>query len=297
MSEVSWVKRDGSITVNYNGETHTVLVTAPEYEEVLACLKVDESGKNRQDDIPNVISRAAAIKNFSHGAFEVKDGCLLVDGLQVPTRLAEKIMEFKRDGLPHLPLVAFAKNLLKNPSYRAVQMLFGFLNKNNHPITEDGCFIAYKAVGADFMDKYSGKFDNSPGMVCRMPRNEVNEDPMVTCSHGLHVSDWNYAKNIYGGEKMIEVKVNPEHVVAVPTDYNEAKMRTCEYLVLNEVQNARKSSVVMNDGTDYVHRNDDVSGAATYGEGERDEEDEGEEEEECEECGSDEHSVEYCPDA
>ena len=290
MSNVSWVKTDNSITINYNGETHTVLQSSPEYEEVLLCLK-----EGRKEDIPGVISRATAIKDYSQGSFQVKGGCLMVDGRVVPTRLADKILEFKNEGLPFEPLVAFAKNLLKNPSYHAVQMLFGFLEKNRHPITEDGCFIAYKAVGEDFMDKHSKTFDNSPGKVCQMPRNEVDEDPTATCSRGLHVASWEYAKNIYGGEKMVEVKINPEHVVAVPVDYDQAKMRTCEYLVLNEVQNARKSSVVMNDGNDYVRpdsrASDDVSGMASFPIRHEDDE---EQDEECENCGSFDHETYDC---
>lgn len=263
MLHVAIVMTVNSIVVNYNGETHCVLKDKPEYELVIKALK-----ERRNDDIPGIIEAAAeALRNFGKaGTFNVKDGQLLVEGQTVPSALAKKILEFKENGLPHEPLVEFARNLMKNPSYRAVQQLFSFLEKNAHPITDDGCFIAYKAVGENFMDKYSGTFDNSPGKVCTMPRNQVNEDPEVTCSNGLHVANWDYAKNIYGGEKMVEVKVNPRDVVAVPVDYNEAKMRTCEYTVLNEVKNARKGRYAPDDGSDIVsNANASASGDAYDG--------------------------------
>lgn len=247
MLHIAVILTVNSVVVNYNGETHCVLKDKPEYDEVIKAWK-----EGRNDDIPGIIEAAAeALRNFGKaGTFDVKDGQLIVEGRVVPSVLAKKILEFKENGLPYEPLVEFAKNLLKNPSYRAVQQLFSFLEKNAHPITEDGCFIAYKSVNADFMDSFSRTYDNSPGKVCKMPRNEVNEDPEVTCSNGLHVANWDYAKNVYGGAVMIEVKVNPRDVVAVPIDYNEAKMRTCEYTVLNEVKNARKGAYAPNDGSD-----------------------------------------------
>jgi len=34
---------------------------------------------------------------------------------------------------------------------------------------------------------------------------------------------------------VVKVLVNPEDVVSIPTDYNDAKMRTCKYVVIEEV--------------------------------------------------------------
>jgi hypothetical protein len=122
--------------------------------------------------------------------------------------------------------------------------LFEFLEKNKHPITEDGKFIAYKKVAnansdGKYLDIYSHTFDNSPGQVISMDRNQVDEDPSQTCSSGLHVANWDYAANHYGSatDTMMEVEVDPADVVAVPTDYNQAKMRTCRYTVRGVVVN------------------------------------------------------------
>jgi Ran GTPase-activating protein (RanGAP) involved in mRNA processing and transport len=52
---------------------------------------------------------------------------------------------------------------------------------------------------------------------------------------------------------MLEVKVNPRDVVAVPVDYNNAKMRVCEYVVL---------SVVTNENTDDALR---ITNCNTFG--------------------------------
>jgi hypothetical protein len=82
--------------------------------------------------------------------------------------------------------------------------------------------------------------DNSVGNVVEIPRNQVDEDSNRTCSHGLHVANWNYAHTQFASSDassdiMLEVEVNPADVVAIPTDYNNAKMRVCKYKVLGVV--------------------------------------------------------------
>jgi hypothetical protein len=68
-----------------------------------------------------------------------------------------------------------------------------------------------------------------------MPRNQVNEDPNQTCSYGLHVANFDYASG-FGSGHMLEVEVHPADVVAIPVDYNQAKMRVCKYKVIGVVE-------------------------------------------------------------
>ncbi len=68
-----------------------------------------------------------------------------------------------------------------------------------------------------------------------MPRNEVDENSEVTCSQGLHVASYSYMDH-YPGERIVICKVNPKDVVAVPADYNNAKMRVSGYEVVGEVE-------------------------------------------------------------
>lgn len=219
-----------NITLNYQGQTHIIDRSSSLAEQIIQVLK----DKN-YDLLPSLISDAQKVADFSNGLFVLKDGQVLIDNEPVHTVLAEKILEFAKEGLPYEPLVKFAKNVNLNPSYRAQTDLFSFLDKNNHPITEDGNFIAYKKVKDDFKDVHSGTMDNSPGTVVSMPRNKVNEDPNVTCSFGLHAANFDYASNFYVGGKMIELEINPKDVVAIPVDYNQAKMRVSEYKVLGVV--------------------------------------------------------------
>ena len=268
-----------NITVNYNGETHTVPRTNASADQLIDAIKT----KNWHL-IPDLISQAKKIEKFSDGAFQVRHGLVYLDGEPVHTALSSKIIQFADEGLPYEPLVAFAKRVKQNPSFRAVTELFQFLEKNDHPITEDGKFIAYKKVRTDFLDIHSGTMDNSVGNVVSMPRNKVNEDPNQTCSHGLHVANWDYAANHYGSQSdiMLEVEVDPANVVAVPIDYAQSKMRVCEYKVL---------SVVTNPSTERIHN---YNSSAVNEENENEWEEEEEEEDwDDEESSSSEEDEDY----
>lgn len=235
--KVNWFITDQNVTVNYKGQTHIVKRTDPLADNLILAIK-----ESRNEDIPNLISAALALANKSKGNVVVKDGEFLVRGVKVPAELGRKIQKFIDEGLPFQPLIKFAEKLQDNPSYRAVNELFQFLEKNDHPFTENGNFIAYKRVKADFKDIHSGTFDNTPGTLVSVPRNRVDEDSTRTCSHGLHVANWNYAHTQFGSDNrdtdiMLEVEVNPADVVAIPNDYNQAKMRVCRYQVLGVVEN------------------------------------------------------------
>lgn len=238
----NWIVTDQAVTVNYNGQTHTVQRTDNLAARLIEALKNEDYEK-----VPELVSAAKRIEKFSSGQFTVQDGEIYVRGVKAPTALGRKILAFSNDGLPCGPLVRFAEKLQLNPSYRAVNELFQFLEKNDHPLTEEGNFIAYKRVRGDFTDIHSGTFDNSPGANPTLPRNQVNEDPTQTCSYGLHVANWDYAHNQFRShdpatDKMVEVEVNPADVVAVPVDYNQSKMRVCAYKVLGEIDQEHSSA-------------------------------------------------------
>jgi hypothetical protein len=149
------------------------------------------------------------------------------------------------ENLPFEPLVKFLENLMQNPSHRAVNELYDFLEAGELPITEDGHFLAFKNVRSNYMDIHSGTFRNQVGDVCEMLRNKVDEDKDRTCSYGLHFCSIAYLPHFSdsdGGHTMI-VKINPKDVVAIPADYNNTKGRTCKYEVVAEYKEDWRSKI------------------------------------------------------
>jgi hypothetical protein len=269
-----WQITENNVVVNYDGQTHIVSRADALADKLILALK-----EGRADDIPNLISTAKRIENFSKGAFVVQDGQILVNGIPAPPVLGNKIVKFSNEGLPFQPLVRFAENLQRNPSFRAVNELFQFLEKNDHPITETGKFIAYKRVRGTFKDIHSNTMDNSPGKLVEMSRNQVNEDSNQTCSYGLHVANWTYAHTQFASsdpatDVMLEVEVDPADVVSIPVDYNQSKMRVCKYKVLGVVDKEHSSEVALRVVDLDYHEEDDYE-----------EPSEDDEEDSCLECG------------
>lgn len=274
---VNYIITDNNITVNYDGQTHIVSRT-----DALADKLIKAVREQNLDAIPDLVSAAKRIERFGKGNFVVRDGQIIVNGQVAPKVLGDKILKFSNEGLPYQPLVKFAENLQKNPSYRSVNELFQFLEKNDHPITEDGNFIAYKKVRSDYKDVHTGTMDNSPGKIVEMPRNQVNEDSTQTCSEGLHAANWEYASSFYSGGLFLELEINPADVVSIPIDYNQSKMRVCKYKVLGVVDSAHSSDLSLR-----RTRQDDCCDHQESCCDEDEEDDYEDEEYTCAECGAD----------
>lgn len=155
--------------------------------------------------------------------------------VDLPPALDKRVAYLKENGMSLEPIRKFIENLKKNPSEDSRRDLYGFLEACDLPVTEDGCFLAYKRVNAQFRDLHTNTFDNSVGKVVEMPREDVDPNREETCSQGLHVCSKDYLSS-FGGQNTIVVKVNPADVVAVPVDYNNAKMRVCRYEVIGIIQ-------------------------------------------------------------
>lgn len=179
------------------------------------------------------------INTTTAGRVAVTDDGVTYKGQPITGYLANKMMLFFREGLPIDHYCKFLDNLMANPSMTSRNELFLFLEAADLPITPDGCFLAYKAVRADFRDKHSGRFDNAPGKVHSMPRHDVDDDRNKTCSYGFHAAAYEYARGFMAyGDKLVAVKINPANVVSVPSDYGNQKLRCTSYEVMFEVPDA-----------------------------------------------------------
>ena len=227
-----WV--DGNLTLILKNKAHQVLPDHINYRLIMDSLQ-----SASEDELLELVDIQTAVATFSQGRVEVKNGKVLYDGEEVHGAISKRILEFMSKGLPFQPLVNFLDNLMENPSMQSQTELYDFLEHQYLPITEDGHFLAYKAVRNDYKDKYAGTFDNRVGSICEMRRAKVDDNRGVGCSQGLHAGALNYVAS-YGsvdsGDKIVIVKINPKDVVSVPNDCNCEKLRTCRYEVVGEYQ-------------------------------------------------------------
>lgn len=219
-----------SITVFANGKPYTVNRTAKIFNAALEAVKNDNVELFLQ-----VVNTKDTVVQKSGGKVRIENGNLMFGDRVVTGLISARVFDMMELGLSIDPLLAFIENLMKNPSKRAVDELFGFIESCDLPITEDGHFLAYKHVREDYLDVHSGTMDNSVGNVVEMERNLVDEDKSRTCSAGLHFCSYEYLKH-FSGKRIVVVKINPADVVAIPIDYNNSKGRTCRYEVVEEME-------------------------------------------------------------
>lgn len=226
--------KDSIIVITDEG-TFTVHKSNKDFLNVKLCLHNKDYNK-----LPDLVDARGKVERSSKGLVKItKDNKVFIKGnnVEMPHRLATKVMEFVAGGVDLTPIVKFWDNLRRNPNLESRNDLYTFIEQNRITITPDGCFIAYKAVKDDFTDCRTGTFDNHPGKTVKMPREACNHDRNVDCSFGLHVCAWGYLEQEFTSNRtIVEVLVNPRHVVSVPIDYNFKKMRCCEYTVLNRFQ-------------------------------------------------------------
>lgn len=181
-----------------------------------------------------------AIKGQNFGAVTVGQDSVLFNGQVINTYLTQKMLALLSTGADITPWALFMDKLYKNPSKTAVDELFLWLDKAGMPITEDGCFLAYKKVQDDYTSFHDHKFLNLPGTTVEMPRNQVDDNRNKTCSYGLHFCSWHYLPSYYGGSgRVVLVKIDPSEVVSIPSDYDNAKGRAHRYTIVGEIDESR----------------------------------------------------------
>lgn len=215
-----------SITVLLDGMPTTVHKGTPQYTALRTALLTENYG-----DVSQLLTSTGVLARYLQGtAFTARDGALFYNTFEVPDDIRRRLEELVMEGKDPTPILRFYERVEKNPSYRSRTQLFAFLQHVGVPIEPDGTFLAYKGVRSDYKDCHSGTFDNRPGAVHQMPRNQISDDPDEACAVGFHVGALSYAANF--GPIVVICRVDPADVVSVPADEQFRKMRVCRYIVM-----------------------------------------------------------------
>jgi hypothetical protein len=227
----SYLIQGKNIVIVIGSNTHTISSSHIAYDKIKEAIKASD-----WDSVKDLVEPAKVVVNYGQGNVSVQGDKLYWKDKEFHNCLANKFVEMYQEGFPVEPMVNFMENLMQNPSKRAVDELYGFLEKGNLPITADGCFLAYKKIRNDYKDIHSGTMDNSVGTVVEMERNEVDDDKDRTCSTGLHFCSKDYLQHFGGRDsRTVILKINPRDVVSIPADYHATKGRACRYEVIEEI--------------------------------------------------------------
>lgn len=266
---MKYITNNTKIILFIKGKAMSVEKTDKRYPKIV---KVFDLPINEQEDeILKILEPIEVSIKTIHGknGFEVVGEDIFYKGENLPNAFATKIKSIIRDGLPLEHFEKFWENLEKNPSNTAIEELVDFLSYRELPITEDGCFLAYKGVANDYysihgntytkvlkgtVNNFSGKIYNGVGETVQVRRRDVCDNRNECASTGLHAGSLNYASG--WGSRVVVVKIDPRHVVSVPTDSQAQKIRVEQYEVLSDYEAEIESSVVDSKGGETIVTND-----------------------------------------
>lgn len=261
MKYVNHIATDKSIVVVTDEGMFQILAGTAAFTKAKDLLNL-----HKWDEAVKLVHIPSRLKAYSGGKFIVIDGQVSFNNETLPNVLSRRLLEFCENDIDAMPLINFWENLRQNPSEDSKKDLFAFLEHNHIPLTSDGCFVGYKRVDDEFLSHHEGvwekdssgewilnrekSYDHTPGNIVSMPREKVDPIRDNTCSDGLHVAAFAYAKDKYtSAGKLIEIKVNPKDVVCVPPDYNQEKMRVCKYESVRECVEEYKKPLYEHDNS------------------------------------------------
>jgi len=239
------INATGTISILLDGAMKPIDTAHPNYEKIKTAIQ-----QSNWDVVPDLVDIAQTIQNNLDEQkitdIKIENGIVYYLDQVIHNTLTTRMVEMSSEGFNISHLVKFLRNLMENPSNRSVRELYGFLEAGGIPITENGTFLAYKKITNDWKDIYTGKMDNSIGAVVSMPRNQVDEDSNRTCSAGLHVCSYEYLSQFGSAtqNRVVICEINPKDVVSIPADYNNTKMRVCEYKVNGELKDYNENDIL-----------------------------------------------------
>jgi len=251
-----------------DNKIHTISKTHLLYAKLIDAIKSSD-----WDKVKDLVEPKQVVINYGKGNVSIQGDKIFWKGQEMHNALTTRMVQMIQEEFPVEPLVNFMENLMKNPSRRAVNELYGFLEKNSLPITPEGRFLAFKAVKEDYLDVHSNSVLNKPAefmtqdelasfpktsgaknevtvdvvdgfTTVEMERNQVDDDQNRTCSAGLHFCSRDYL-NHFGGQRIVILEICPSQVVSIPSDYGDSKGRCAEYRVIGEIDK-EKSDLAFN---------------------------------------------------
>ena len=258
---IAHIVNNNGMTLFLGDRVVNVKKSSIKFSEILELFDDGFTGEVLKQGIEEILEYSEVIaEGFSEDLSEF-------EGVKMHPVFVEKLRRLYDDGYPTHCIKDFFQRYSENPSFELVQLenissnqfgLFDFLSVRELPITEDGCFLAYKGVQGDYWSvnvnkktrilkgqtNSSGQVLNAPNEIIECHRGDVDSSRDACSTHGLHVGSLEYATNWAGPNgKVMVVKIDPKYVVSVP-EREACKCRVSKYEVIKEMKQEIESPVV-----------------------------------------------------
>lgn len=247
MANYPYIVSEDTATLLYEGKPYTLNSSHANFTLFKSALIAGDF-----EMATNYLDIKKQIKEFADGELKVENGSVYYYGTPLHGKVVDKLLELLESGMKvGNPFVKFVKNLLDNPSNSSVEELYDFLSYKSLAIDEDGYVIGYKGVASDGWSlsgntqttvlqgevNERGQIMNRVGDTVEVMRRSVDDNRQNSCSHGLHIGSFDYAKSWAGASgKLLLVRFNPADAVSVPLDSCCQKLRVSKYEVLEEIE-------------------------------------------------------------
>lgn len=239
MSKVPYRISDKTITLVVNQQVYTVQRSAAN-----ATPLIEELAKGDDADLEVILSMAT-IRNFivyaTQGRISLTDEGIAFMGTMITSYMTERIIRHHKEGVDVAPMLAFMDRVMSHPVEGIQTDIYKWCEVGDMPFTEEGNIIAYKKVRMDYKSYHASPdgthLDHPIGGYVDMERSAVDPRRDNTCSTGLHFCSFDYL-NRYQGEntgRILILSIDPQDVIAIPTDYNQTKGRACRYKIMGEL--------------------------------------------------------------
>lgn len=239
---LSVIMTDSYLSIGADGKVDTITTDHPRFDEFYRLIQFSGMSQQVLAEVRSQMTVKNIIESFEYNTItvDVESEQVMYKGEPVHGVVVQRILDSMHNSNHRHAmesLVKFLDHLMENPSYRAVNELYSFLEAADIKIDSEGYVVCFKKVTGDYKDIRTQTFDNSVGSTPTIERNMVDEDMNRTCSHGLHVCSQSYLPHFGScySNRVVKVRVNPADFVSIPTDYNFAKARVCRYEVLEDV--------------------------------------------------------------
>lgn len=201
--------------------------------------RIQEIITGTREGVEELIDAAeAAVDGDTDGAYRVKHGDPVEDVV------FDTAVKLNREGGNASAIVKFLERLERNPSAASRSQLFAWLKAGGFSITSDGLVVGFKAVTSDgfsisqgrepvtvktadgVSEVITGRIPYPVGATVSIPRELVDDNRNAACSVGLNVGTLSYAQGFGGYDSpVLVVLFDPAHVVSVPKDSSDQKVR------------------------------------------------------------------------
>ena len=165
------------VYIMIEGRHITYTKNQPHYEELVSAIKAGKSDQELMGIINKEENRLHdEIARMGDDNLEVINGQIYFQGEPLEGALKESFHEAILHGYPLHPLQNYLYNIQRNPDEYVRKYLFDLLYEAKCPLTEDGNFLAYLPVRANYTDYRTGKLDHAIGQTVSTVRPLVDKN-------------------------------------------------------------------------------------------------------------------------